>query len=207
MSMERYSKGLVMGVALVLGLACSRVEAASTLFDLTPHELAMLPAWCREVQHMNMIYGTPGGQAAWIEKVGREFMHMHHYCEAQIGLMRADRARVSDAERKRLLQYAYNNYTYVIRNTTPSFIFLPEVYVQRANTQIRQNKYQDAFEDLQKAKTLRADYVPIYLALAHLFQESGEKKRARAALEEGLKVMPTSNVLRQALSEYDTKSQ
>ena len=206
MSMERYSKSFVMGVALVLGLACFRVEAAGTLFNLTPQELAMLPTWCREVQHMHSIYGTPGGQAAWNEKVGRDFMHMHHYCEAQVGLMRADRARVSDAEKKRLLQYADNNYTYVINNAKPTFVMLPEVFVQRANTRIRQDRFEEALEDLETAKKLRQDYVPIYLAMAKLFSESGDKARAQAAVEEGLKAVPTSNVLRQALAEFKSAS-
>ena len=204
MSMERFSINRILGAAMLLGLVCARSEAAGTL--LTEQDLAFLPVWCREVQHVRDMYGTPGGTDAWIAKVGRDFMHMHHYCDAKVAVMKADRARVSSGERKHWLLHAVNHYNYVIRNSKPSFVLLPEVYVQRANARIRQDLLKEALEDLETAKTLRPDYVPIYLTLAQLFQDGGNKDRARAALEEGLKAIPTSNVLRQSLAEFDSKS-
>lgn len=173
----------------------SRVHAQA---DTTQGEIAMLPAYC--VDTMGFGYGdaytnTSPKAAYWIGLMGKSFWAMHHHCFGLLKLRRGSSGLIPAPVRQGYLQSAIGEFEYVLRNSKPGFIMLPEVNLQLGNTHVLLKNYGAAQIAFDRAIKQKADFAPPYARWAEVLEQAGNKKSALAFLESGLRHAPTSTEL------------
>lgn len=207
-SSDGCARVLIMLVAVVLiqaSVQCRAIAAevggaSLDAYAVSNAELALLPSFCPHTQMFAGQYGSPAEYERWLAKVGEPFKAMHHYCIAMVALMRSDRAGVSAQQRSYLHNYAVSNFTYVLRHSTPDFVFLPEVLFRRGQAYKKSKELDRAVVDLRQAVEMRPDYVFAVSELADAYVQLGRSKDARAVLEKGLQSSPNSKFLKQSLN-------
>jgi len=167
-------------------------------------EVGMLPRYCAYTQFFRDRVGhNPTEVERWYSRMGPSFNHMHHYCW---GLMKTNRALFltrTEYYRRFYLNDAISEFDYVIRNATPNFVMLPEIFTKKGENLIRVGRGPDAVRDLQRAIELKPDYWPPYAALGDYFKETGDLAQAREWLEKGLSASPNTKALKRRLTELD----
>ncbi len=173
--------------------------------DYSERSLALLPGWCKYAQDFRD--RVPGGnnpaeyQRLMTITKGM-FQHMHHHC---YGLIAQNTAmlRVRDPQKRAaLLKTSVNEFDYVLRNTPPDFIMLPEVLTKRAESLIALTRGAEAQSDLQRALQLKPDYWPAWLTLADYYYEKvGDAAKAAYTLEQGIVAAPNAPALQDRLAE------
>lgn len=175
--------------------------------NITVGEIALLPEYCGFASGFGP--GTPEhpspGQAAWIDKLGPAFWSMHHYCWALINASRSARAGLPLATRDQLLVRAIGDINHVLRNSPPSFVLAPEIYLRRGEYLERLQQLSAALESFSLARKAKPDYWPAYLRAASLHERLGSRALALAVLDEGLSVTPGQQDLTTARNALNTR--
>lgn len=168
----------------------------------------MLPAYCIHTQYFRD--SVPGGGdrdeiERWYAVLGPTYHHLHHYCW---GLMKTNRAKylARDRQARRFyLNDAISEFDYVLRNATPDFILLPEILTRKGENYVLLGQGPRGLLELEKAIELKPDYPPPYGVISDYYVSSGERGKARATLEAGLKQAPQATALRRRLAELDAE--
>jgi tetratricopeptide (TPR) repeat protein len=171
-----------------------------------PREVALLPRYCIHTQLFRD--RVPGGGNAkeierWYSLMGPSYHHMHHYCW---GLMKTNRSLLFARTRQYRVFYledAIREFDYVIRNATPDFVMLPEIFTKKGENLIRLGRGPLALLELQRAVEMKPDYWPPYAAMSDYFKGIGDLVQAREWLEKGLSASPNTKALSQRLAELD----
>jgi len=162
-----------------------------------PNEIAMLPDYCQDLM-------TDYGKARrkWASVLGPTVDHTHHYCRGLIKMMRAQRLFSVPAQHRRTYwSSAVNEISYTIRNATPDFVLLPELYYKRGISQSNAGKVKEAEADFLRAIQILPTYDIAYVQLAGLYRQYGRVDRASEVVSKGLEHVPESKVLRDLQSE------
>ena len=173
--------------------------ALAVMVKLTPGELAMLPAYCPDTQGFGYgdAYSNTSPRAGhWVGLMGKSFWAMHHHCFGIYKMRTAALPGTPALARKHNLEGAVGEFNYVIENTPPNFIMLPEVFRMRGDAQLKLSRLADANESYAVARRLKPDYAPAYINWADELIRTGLKKSALALLESGLRVAQDSKELR-----------
>ncbi|HTP98418.1 MAG TPA: hypothetical protein VMN56_03770 [Casimicrobiaceae bacterium] len=190
---------------LVLGLAASVLATGSLAgkpTEVTDAEMAMLPPYC--VDTMGFKYGdaytnTSPNAPKWVALMGQGFWAMHHYCWALINIGRAQRPTMPANLRQGTRESAIGDMRYVIENTPPDFVMLPEIYTRIGEQQLALGRVSDARASFDKARSLKPDYWPPYFQWAEYLHRAGKTAEARAVTEEGLAYSPGAKPLQSLL--------
>ena len=157
-------------------------------------ELALLPPYCGGTQQIRTISHDPKPIEAYLALYGQPYYHLHHYCWALNSENKA--ARMSDRYlRESKLSYALEDIKYTLDRSTPSFVFLPEIYNTQARILFTLRRDPEAVVALNKAIEAKPDYVPAYLRLSEYFVDKGNKSEAIKILEQGIDNTENANVL------------
>jgi tetratricopeptide (TPR) repeat protein len=189
--------------ALMLSLGSIGATHASYDRNLTPGELALLPAFCQDVQTVNgWEQGVRESPRApmWVSKLGRSFWDMHHYCWARIAVHRSLAIGLNQNQRDHLVETAIDDMLYVVRRAPATMVLLPEIYYLMGDYFRMLRRYGEAQEAFQKSRELKPDYWPAYAGMADLLVLSGRRADARAVLEQGLTLMPGEVALKTRLA-------
>lgn len=195
--------------ALTLGLALGTAHAS---FDrnLTPGELALMPDFCQDVQTVNGweqgVRESPRAPT-WVSKMGRSFWDMHHYCWARVAVHRSQAVGLHQNRRDHLVESAIDDMQYVVRRAPPTMVLLPEIYYFMGDYFKLLRRYGEASESYKKSRELKPDYWPAYAGLADLMLLSGQRKDAKAVLEQGLAVLPDEVALKSRLDRLNGSAQ
>ncbi len=168
----------------------------------TPAEMALAPRYCPDAQgfgYGDAYYNTSPNASKWVAVMGKGFWAVHHYCWATINLHRAQRPSTPAVIREGLRDAAIRDMQYVIKNTDPDFVLLPEIYTKMAEVQLLLKRETDARNSLAKAREIKPDYWPAYVTWAEHLQAQGQKALARKVDEEGLSQAPSSKTLHKML--------
>ncbi len=178
-----------------LGLGGHRV--ASALENITPGELALTPAFCQDVQTMNGWSKTKPSPRTpyWLGLMGDSFWAMHHFCWAMVGLHRAQAGGMSPMTRNWMIKNAIDDYRFVVNNSTPNFVLLPEIYTRMGDAQLLLGDVGSAYESFARARTVKPDYWPAYVRWADVLVKSNKKTEARDLIAEGLRHSPNAQPL------------
>lgn len=198
-----------LSAALALGLAWGAAHASYER-NLTPGELALMPAFCQDVQTVNgWEQGVRESPRApmWVSKLGRSFWDMHHYCWARVAVHRSLATGLNQNQRDHLVESAIDDMQYVIRRAPPDMALLPEIYYFMGDYYRMLRRYGEAAESFKKSRELKADYWPAYTGHADLLLISGQRKEARAVLEQGLEIMPDEVALKSRLDRLSGAAQ
>ena len=191
-------KRLALVFALYLG--CPGMTLAAPK-NITEGELALTPPYCQDVQGIkwgDQYSNTSPRAAHWVALMGKTFWAMHHYCWALIHIQRSSAAGLSPQIREGMIQEAIGDYYYVIKNATPNFVLLPEIYLRIGEAQVMAKNPVAASDAFAKARELKADYWPAYARGAEVFERLGMKTKAKSLLEDGLERMPNEPALQTA---------
>ncbi len=189
-----------------LNFACGLIFPAAVLAapeNITPGEMAVIPAYCPHTQTFaqgTYSVGIPtAAQKPWADLLGSGFWHLHHYCWALIDSYRAKTAGLSADQRKHLYTIAVADSYYVIKNSPPDFILLPEIYFRVGQFYVELNEPWHAIDHFQKSRELKPDYWPAYQGLSQVNERLGRRAVAVEALKAGLAQVPEQPDLLSAL--------
>lgn len=185
-------------VALVFALAAG-APAEAGMPTLTPGEMAMLPAYCPDTMgfgYGDASFNTSPRAGHWVALMGKSFWAMHHHCLGIYKTRRAALPGIPAQVRKHNLESAIDEFNYVIENSTPDFIMLPEVFRMRGDAQLKLGRLPDANESYAISRRHKPGYAPAYTSWADELVRTGLKKNAMALLEDGLRAAPESKDLR-----------
>jgi len=197
------SRGLVHAAFGTVLLILATSAYAGKPVEITDSEMALLPKYCADTQTFKY-----GGESSpnmspnapmWVERMGRGFWAMHHYCYALINLARAQKPSMPANIRQATRKYAIDDMDFVIASTNADFVMLPEIYTKIGEVQLLLKNVPEARNAFAKARSLKADYWPPYLRWAEYLHQAGQKDAAREVVEEGLSYSPDAKALRSLL--------
>ena len=194
-----------LALAVVLGAAHASYDR-----NLTPGELALMPAFCQDVQTVNgWEQGVRESPRApmWVSKLGRSFWDMHHYCWARVAVHRSLAIGLNQNQRDHLVESAIDDMQYVVRRAPPDMVLLPEIYYFMGDYFRLIRRFGEAAESFKKSRELKVDYWPAYAGHADLLLLSGQRKEAKAVLEQGLGLMPDEVALKTRLDRLNGQAQ
>jgi tetratricopeptide (TPR) repeat protein len=177
--------------------------------NITPAEMAMLPPYCPDTSTFgsgDAYSNTSPNAPRWVALMGKGFWAMHHYCWALINLSRIQRPSTPPVIRQGIREAALGDMKYVIDNTPPDFVVLPEIYTKMGEVQLALNREADANASFSKARALKPDYWPPYYQWADHLRRNGRKEQARQVVDEGLKNAPQAKSLLQLKADLDPPS-
>lgn len=171
-----------------------------------PRDMDAAPRYCMYTQLFRDI--VPGGNnpaeiERWHSVMGESFIHMHHYCAGLIETNRALFASRSAKERVSYLDHSIQEFDYVIRNATPGFKLLPEIFTKKGENLLRLRRGAQGIGELLRAIALKPDYWPPYAYISDYYKEVGDVVSAREWLEKGLSAAPNTKALMRRLAELD----
>lgn len=185
-------------LALVSLTACT-CACAQKPPNITPGEIALLPEYCPDTQgfkYGDVYFNTSPRAKYWVGLMGPSFWAHHHYCWGLIKMRRATAAGVAPVLREGGLKAAIADYEYVINNSTPDFIMLPEVYLRMGEAYLLLNDYGAASDAYAHARRKKPGYWPAYVQWAEVLVKVGKKQEALSLLEECLRLTPSEPALR-----------
>lgn len=164
----------------------------------TAGELARLPAYCNHVWGYTR---DPQERANWFARLGPVMEHMHHYCWGMLKAHRAQSPGISPLMRRSLYASAVQECQYVLRQQPdPAFVLRPEILFRMGQFEAANESWVEAIEYYRQSIAAKADYWPPYLGLTEVHLKLGQRDRAVAVLEEGLRVMPHEPRLTDAMA-------
>ncbi|HEY1092201.1 MAG TPA: tetratricopeptide repeat protein, partial [Burkholderiaceae bacterium] len=188
-----------LALVLLLGsTACLQLATAGVPPNVTAGEMAALPVYCPDT--MGFKYGDAYSNTSprakhWVGMMGPGFWAMHHYCWALLSEGRARAPAITTEQRRFLYESAIADATYVVLNTKPDFILLPEILVRIGEWQLKINRIPQAYDAFMQARTAKPDYWPAYSKWAELQISQKLLSQARKTLEEGLAQAPDASEL------------
>ena len=181
-------------LALTISLLPMAVRAAPE--DITAGELALTPPYCHDVLDPTYRIGGPKTEY-WVSRMGRGLLAVHHYCWGLINTRRALMPGVKPVIRAGLLQSVVGDYMFVIHNSPPDFVLLPEIWTRIGETQLLRSQPGAAYDAFARAREIKPDYWPAYSRWAAVLMRSGQKAEAKELVESGLRHAPDSEELRE----------
>jgi tetratricopeptide (TPR) repeat protein len=97
-----------------------------------------------------------------------------------------------------MINSAIADYYYVVNNSTPGFVLLPEIFLRIGEAHVLLNSPVAALEAFSKARDIKPDYWPAYARAADVLESVGKRTVARSLLEDGLRLMPDEPALQSA---------
>lgn len=164
--------------------------------NISEGELALLPVFCADTMGMPKFRPTPGFEY-WKGRLGNGFTAMHHYCWARINQRRLSVSIVDRDARQRTLGGLVNDLNYVINNSPPNFVLLPEVYSARAEVELQRGDPVSAMLSIDAARRLNPSYGPPYRLWGEYLASVGKRSEARDLLKIGLEYNPSDRELRE----------
>ncbi len=203
----KHARQIIAALTLVTGLSLAH---ASYERNLTPGELALMPAFCQDVQTVNgWEQGVRESPRApmWVSKLGRSFWDMHHYCWARVAVHRSLAIGLNQNQRDHLVESAIDDMQYVVRRAPPTMVLLPEIYYLMGDYYRMLRRFGEAAESFKKSRELKPDYWPAYAGLADLMLLSGRRAEAKTVLEQGLALLPNEVALKSRLDRLGAAAQ
>lgn len=191
------------GARALLLMSClsPALAGAQDKYAPTDAELRLLPAYCtaklRDVSELE--------EKKWRQTLGKDFVHVHHYCFALNFISRA--SMQSDVGKKSFSYHqALNNLEYMEEHASADFVLMPEIYVKFGNVLRLVNRDSEAATKFLKAIELHPSYTPAYGSLSDYYLDLGNVEKARETLEEGLARSPSSKLLKRKLAALKGKT-
>ncbi len=185
-------KHILFGV--VAGLSALTLQAANP-GGYTDGELELAAPYCPDIagKYGNMSDHPSPRAGYWVGLMGPGFWHMHHYCWAMVNLRRA--ALLPANKRDFAYGTVLGDLAYVLENTSPDFIMLPEIFTQIGEVELLRNAVTAASVAFERARRLKPSYVPAYTSWIEALIKNKQRDKAMALVREGLSQAPQSKTL------------
>lgn len=192
---RRWLARLALLAALWPGLPSHAIKPA----NISAGEIAVLPPYCIDTE--GFMHGPENSPTQsprapeWVAKMGRSFWAMHHYCWGLVSLNRLRFGRAETNNKRYYAKQIVNEYVYVVQNSPPDFIMLPEIWTRIGEASLLAGDIGGAMDAYAKARSLKPDYTPAYVQWAEFQMNNGRRDDARALVDEGLQHIPDSKPL------------
>jgi len=197
-SLGRRRLSLLLAICLPVMVAAQGVDIGKRRGSFTPGELSLLPEYCRDIQGTPTYDGEQGDR--WRGLMGSSFAHMHHYCRGLRDVHFARTAAGLTTQHRRFLwQRSIDEFNYIVRNSPPDMVLMPEVFVKIGQSNLELGRLYDAQLAFEEARRLKPDYWPAYTIWADRLMSLHKYQAARVLLEEGLSNAPSSQELKSRL--------
>lgn len=190
----RQALRLAIGLSLIVitGIATAKPN------NITEEEMKLIPRYCVDTQgfkYGDAYYNTSPNAGKWVGMMGKGFWALHHYCWALINLQRAARHNITAQARKGILESVVDDAMYVVKNTPPDFILLPEILTRIGDAELRLAHPDNADKAFAHARELKPDYWPAYSHWAEFLMTTGRRPEALKIVGSGLGHSPEAKVL------------
>jgi Tetratricopeptide repeat len=164
--------------------------------EVTAAEMKTLPAYCIDTEGFGYGHERSANRSPraghWEGLMGRGFWTLHHYCYGLIYRHRVASKSVPRGRRAFTIGQMISEYYFVIHNTRPGFVLLPEVWTRIGEAELMRDNVGGAHDAFQTARQLRPDYWPAYSMWAEVLLKARSPDKARTVLAEGLSHAPNS---------------
>lgn len=192
-------------LALVLGMLLAAGARAVPANNVSAGELALLPPFCIDTE--GFMYGPENSPKMsprapeWVRQMGHGFWSLHHYCWARVHLNRLRTGRADTYNKRAFAKMIADEHMYVVRNVTPDFVLLPEVWTRIGEALLLAGDIGGAMEAYGRAREIKPEFWPAYAQWATFLSEVGKKKDALALVTEGLRHAPDATQLRKQFTQ------
>lgn len=194
-----FGTGMIKSLLPLLCLLVALPHAEARPRDVTDEEIALTSPFCLDTEAFRGPHQCQIGRTQksyyWQEVLGDGFCHLHHYCWAEVHLLRANKRSTHPVERKRQFRYAANEFNYVIKNSPPNFILLPEIYTRKGEAELRIDDFVNANKSFSRARAMKPDYWPAYTGWIDALIKAGRREDAKALAKQGLEHSPNARLL------------
>ena len=186
---------------MALALACSSAFSQIGGLDIerrrsfTPGELALLPEICKDIHGMPTYDGPRGDY--WRSIIGDTLQHMHHYCRGVRDMIFARTLSMRPEHKRLLWDRAAGEMQYVIKNSPPTMMLQPELWMRYGEAQLELGNVAAAQAGFEQSRKLKPDYWPAYTAWADFLIHNKRFDDARAVIDLGLQNAPNTPQLMQ----------
>jgi tetratricopeptide (TPR) repeat protein len=194
---------LLLPAAVATLVALAPLPALARPDGVSQNELSRMPEYCIDTEgfgygHKRSANRSPRA-SHWEGLMGDGFWTLHHYCYGLIYRDRLLRRTITiPARRTFTVGQMIAEYYFVIQNTGPDFILLPEVWVRIGEGELMRENIGAAHDAFREARRLRPDYWPAYTLWAEVLMRARAPEKARQVLAEGLSHAPDSRELLEA---------
>jgi tetratricopeptide (TPR) repeat protein len=159
-------------------------------FNPTEEELSLLPSYCRQ-KVGNPKGNDPNKVQHWYATFGKDYRHMHHYCEGLVSIIRGDKITGNTLLQKRDRKFKYRLAIQEFDATegfyaTPNFKLLPELYVKRGDAHGKLGDKVKQEIDYLNAYNKFPNYSVSYTKLVDLYLKQGRVEKAKSVNDAAL---------------------
>lgn len=188
-------------LALVAGLCLANAAQAGAPPNITPNETSLLPPYCKDTQTWRG--STPEGMVRGKAIYGESFWHFHHYCFAQLWMLRAERYQLGSWDRKSNLTGALDDLDYVIERMPEDHFLLPEILTRKGKVLRMLERRREAIDVLNGVIERSPRYWRAFLELANCYEASNQRPDTIATLRRGLEQNPNAKALSTFLADLE----
>lgn len=193
------------GLRFVAGIFALLATGASMAApeNITDGELALLPAFCQDVQairyagpHVDLQGRHKSPRADyWLSLMGPNFWDLHHYCWGLIEVRRSTMAGLDGNTRTGLIKSAIADYLYVVGQAKEGFLLLPEIFLRVGEAELMLGNVIAGSDAFAKSRALKPDYWPAYTRWIDFLLKAKRPGEAKALAAEGLRFSPQAKEL------------
>lgn len=192
---------LVLPVVLVLVFESG---LAGAMQISNKEELKGLPSFCKGTQLIRDISGDTTPFTEYGKIYGPDFKHLHHYCWA-LNTENKFNKNPRSTHYWGLLPEAIGDLDYVLKASSPSFVFIPDIHLAKARIYLLQKQKAKAIGSALEAIASRPDYVRAYTFVSDLYEDMGNKANAIKTLQSGYSHAPDAKPILRRLSRLGVK--
>lgn len=137
----------------------------------------------------------------WQRILGKDFLHVHHYCAGLHTLNKARRTR-DKKDRNYLLKVANKHILYMDGHANSRFKLFPQIYSTRGEIYELLGNNPKAVHAYSKSINANKKFTRPYGKLADIYYKLGQKDLAVQTIKRGLKFKPKSKSLNRRLKKY-----
>ncbi|MGD7037011.1 tetratricopeptide repeat protein [Methylotuvimicrobium buryatense] len=183
----RYLKKIIFIMFMILSLPVNANWKSEIDFSL-------IPEYCKARYKV----GDERSTEIWKKRLGKDFIHIHHYCYG-LHLFNAAGRKIESKERKQTLQASLNQMIYTKEHSSPNFALQPKISFDIGRVYEGLEEPGKAMKAYQNSIRLNPKVAPPYAAISKLYLKQNNKKEAVAILKKGLKYNPNSKTLKKHL--------
>ncbi|MEZ0174976.1 MAG: tetratricopeptide repeat protein [Candidatus Reddybacter sp.] len=199
------TKTIVLNIIVII-FSVSTLNALA-FYPENDKDFSLLPAYCKA----KLKPSSPGEQTRWKKRIGEDFKHVHHFCAALHSynwtLYNFPSTKSEKSYKLYALRGAVGHAEYMEEHLiNKDFVLLPSIYLLKARALADLDKTAEAITYFNKSIAANKKYTKAYIALAKFHLKLGNKTKALATIEQGLKHKPSSKSLKRRHRELISKS-
>lgn len=189
-----------LGWAIVISMLSAHANALEP-WSPSDAEMASLPPYCKA----RMASGQGSAEyKAWESRLGKDFLHTHHYCAGINFINRYYRAR-SQQDKHFNLNNARGDLQYMVDHADPGYSLMPDVYLNLGVVYSLMNQTAQAITHFNKAIELNPRQPRAYNALSDYYVKSKQSAKALEIVTTGLRHNPDTKSLQRRYTELGGK--